>query len=47
MIVNDLLEVNVQSKIEKSGKNFFLALSFSKYSAEKSRYIFNELDVII
>lgn len=47
MIVNDLMEVNVQSKIEKSGKHFFLALSFTKYIPEQGRYMFNELDVII
>lgn len=47
MIIEDLLEVNAQSKIETSDKHFFLALSFTKYIPEKGRYLFNELDVII
>ncbi len=47
MITNDLLEVNAQSKIESSGKHFFLALSFTKYIPSNGRSVFNELDVII
>lgn len=47
MIVNDILEVNAQSKIDTSSDHFFLALTFTKYVPEESRYIFNELDVII
>jgi magnesium transporter len=47
MIIDDLMEVNAQSKIESSGKHFFLALSFTKYMPNNGRYLFNELDVII
>jgi Mg2+ and Co2+ transporter CorA len=47
MIIDDLLEVNAQSKIESSGEHFFLALSFTKYMPNNGRYLFNELDVII
>ena len=47
MIVNDILWVNAQSKIDTSSNHFFLALTFTKYVAETSKYLFNELDVII
>lgn len=47
IIINDLLGINVQSKIENSNDHFFLALSFTKYFPEKGRYLFNELDVVI
>ena len=47
MIVDDILWVNAQSKIDTSSNHFFLALTFTKYIAEESRYLFNELDVII
>ncbi|MFA6256095.1 MAG: CorA family divalent cation transporter [Candidatus Absconditabacterales bacterium] len=47
MIVDDILGVNAQSKIDTSSNHFFLALTFTKYIAEESRYLFNELDVII
>lgn len=47
MIVNDVLGVNAQSKIDTSSNHFFLALTFTKYVAEGSKYLFNELDVII
>lgn len=47
MIVNDVLGVNAQSKIDTSSNHFFLALTFTKYVAEDSKYLFNELDVII
>jgi magnesium transporter len=47
MIVDDILGVNTQSKIDTSSDHFFLALTFTKYIQEASRYLFNELDVII
>lgn len=47
MIVDDILWVNAQSKIDTSSDHFFLALTFTKYEPEGSRYLFNELDVII
>lgn len=47
MIVDDILWVNAQSKIDTSSNHFFLALTFTKYEAAESRYISNELDVII
>jgi len=47
MIVNDLLDVNAQSKIDSNSNNFFLTLTFTKYLAEEKRYVLNELDVII
>ncbi len=47
MIVDDILGVNAQSKIDTSSSHFFLALTFTKYVPEWSRYLFNELDVII
>lgn len=47
MIVDDILGVNAQSKIDTSSDHFFLALTFAKYEQETSRYLFNELDVII
>ena len=47
MIVDNILWVNAQSKIDTSSNNFFLALTFTKYEVEESRYLFNELDVII
>ena len=47
MIVDDILGVNAQSKIDTSSSHFFLALTFTKYVPEGSKYIFNELDVII
>ncbi len=47
MIVDDILGVNAQSKIDTSSSHFFLALTFTKYIPEESRYLFNELDVII
>ncbi len=47
MIVDNILWVNAQSKIDTSSNNFFLALTFTKYEIEESRYLFNELDVII
>jgi len=39
--------VNAQSKIDTSGNHFFLALTFTKYLQEQTKYAFNELDVII
>ncbi|MEI8009233.1 MAG: CorA family divalent cation transporter [bacterium] len=33
--------------MDTSSNNFFLALTFTKYEIEESRYLFNELDVII
>ena len=47
MIVEDILSVNAQSKIDTSGENFFLALTFTKYIPEESKYVFNEMDTII
>ncbi|HMS91238.1 MAG TPA: CorA family divalent cation transporter [Candidatus Absconditabacterales bacterium] len=47
MIVNDILDINAQSKIDTSSNHFFLALTFTKYITQEDRYIFNELDVII
>lgn len=47
MIVDDILGVNAQSKIDTSSNYFFLALTFTHYLPEQSKHIFNELDVII
>lgn len=47
MIVEDILGVNAQSKIDTSSNHFFMALTFTKYIPEETRYTFNELDVII
>lgn len=47
MIVEDILGVNAQSKIDTSSNHFFMALTFTKYIPEGTRYTFNELDVII
>jgi Mg2+ and Co2+ transporter CorA len=47
MIVDDILGVNAQSKIDTSGTHFFLALTFTHYIPEEARHMFNELDVII
>jgi magnesium transporter len=47
IIVNDLIEVNAQSKIDINSNNFFLTLTFTKYLPEEQRYVLNELDVII
>lgn len=47
MIVEDILWVNAQSKIDNSSNHFFLALTFTKYEPNGSKYLFNELDVII
>lgn len=47
MIVDDILGINAQSKIDTSSNHFFLALTFTKYEAENARYIPNELDVVI
>lgn len=47
VLVNDLLEVNAQSKIDSNSKHLFLALTFTKYLPEEQRYLLNELDVII
>ncbi len=47
MIVEDILSINAQSKIDTSSKHFFMALTFTKYIVEKERYTFNEMNVII
>ena len=47
VIVDDLLEINAQSKIDSNSNHFFLALTFTKYLTSEERYLFNELDVII
>ena len=47
VIVDDLLEINAQSKIDSNSQHFFLALTFTKYLESEQRYLFNELDVII
>ena len=47
MIVEDILGINAQSKIDTSSNHLFMALTFTKYIPEEARYIFNELDVII
>lgn len=47
MIVDDILGVNAQSKIDTSSNHFFMALTFTKFIPEESKYTFNELDAII
>jgi len=47
MIIEDILWVNAQSKIDTSSNHFFMALTFTKYIPEEARYTFNELDIII
>lgn len=47
VIVDDLIEINAQSKMDVNSKHFFLALTFTKYLESEQRYLFNELDVII
>jgi magnesium transporter len=47
VIVDDLIEINAQSKIDVNSDHFFLALTFTKYLESEQRYIFNELDIII
>ncbi len=47
VIVDDLLEINAQSKIDSNSKHLFLALTFTKYLESEQRYLLNELDVII
>ena len=47
MIVDDILGINAQSKIDTSSNHFFMALTFTKYLPGESRYIFNEMDVVI
>jgi magnesium transporter len=47
VIVDDLMEINAQSKIDVNSNHFFLALTFTKYLESEQRYIFNELDIII
>lgn len=47
MIVDDILGVNAQSKIDTSSNHFFLALTFTHYIPKEARHMFNELDVVI
>ncbi|MFA7298052.1 MAG: CorA family divalent cation transporter [Candidatus Absconditabacterales bacterium] len=47
MIVDDILGVNAQSKIDTSSDHFFLALTFTHYIPAEAKHMFNELDVII
>ncbi len=47
VIVDDLMEINAQSKIDSNSNHFFLALTFTKYVENEEKYILNELDVII
>lgn len=47
MIIEDILDINAQSKIDTSNDHFFMALTFTKYLPEELRYTFNEMDVII
>ena len=47
VIVDDLMEINAQSKIDSNSNHFFLALTFTKYVENEQKYILNELDVII
>lgn len=47
MIVEDILSINAQSKIDTSSDHFFMALTFTKYIVDEARYTFNEMDVII
>lgn len=47
VIVDDLMEINAQSKIDSNSNHFFLALTFTKYLENEQKYILNELDVII
>ncbi len=47
VIVDDLIDINAQSKIDSNSKHFFLALTFTKYIESEQKYILNELDVII
>lgn len=47
MIIDDILEINGQSKIDTSSNCFFLELTFTKYDIQEGRYVSNELDVVI
>lgn len=47
MIIEDILDINAQSKIDTSNDHFFMAMTFTKYLPEEHRYTFNEMDVII
>lgn len=47
VIVDDLLEINAQSKIDSNSNHLFLALTFTKYVESEKRYLLNELDVIV
>lgn len=47
MIIEDILSINAQTKIDTNSKYFFMALTFTKYITEKERYTFNEIDVVI
>lgn len=47
VIVDDLVDINAQSKIDRNSNNFFLALTFTKYIEAEQKYVLNELDVII
>ena len=47
MIVQDIMGINAQSKIDTTSDHFFMALTFTKYLPESGRYVFNEMDVII
>lgn len=47
MIVSEILDTTAQSKIDISGDHFSMALTFTKYLIEESRYTSNEMVVII
>lgn len=47
IIVDDMMEINAQSKIDVNSDHFFLALAFTKYIENEQKYVLNELDVII
>ncbi len=47
MIIEDILDINAQSKIDTSNDHFFVAMTFTKYLTAEHRYTFNEMDVII
>lgn len=47
MVTEDILDINAQSKIDTTNNHFFMALTFTKYLENESKYTFNELDAII
>jgi|BioPla2DNA2_1021312.scaffolds.fasta_scaffold02035_10 magnesium transporter len=47
MIKENMLDINAESKFSTIDDNFFMALAFTKYLKSKSKYVFNELDIVI